>query len=177
MPTYIEQFRRLRELKEVNGSSNIAVVKQDHRELSEVGELSPRVELCHTCTCDEYVIRLQGGCSVCNGGLCAKCGGCLKSSHAWRHEKRDHLIQPDAPLEVVLGRLRRGHSWLQEQQDLLFEDAEKVNLDTYTKGLDEWEGLEATARRVHGYEGCVLGENNRCPEDSQPTCWSCVSNK
>lgn len=142
-------------------------------EINELNEIRSRVELCYTCTCGLYIVRLQGGCSVCNGALCAKCDGCLKSSHGWRHQKIEPIQVGDS-LDVILDSLRKGQEWLRVRHKALFDNPGIVDLDQYTRGLDKWDGLEAALRQIHGYERCVLGEGMRCPEDSQPTCSSCV---
>ena len=77
-------------------------------------------------------------------------------------------------LEAILDNLRKGHEWLRKQHNALYDNPGSVDLDQYTRGLDKWDGLEATLRQIHGYHGCVLGEGRRCPPDSQPTCSSCA---
>ena len=79
--------------------------------------------------------------------------------------------------DVMLDSLRKGSEWLRKQHTALYDAPDSVNWDTYTKGLDKWDGLEAPLRQVHHYEGCVLGEGKRCPEDSQPVCQSCAGPK
>lgn len=77
------------------------------------------------------------------------------------------------PLDALLDSLRKGSEWLRKQHNALFDDPGSVDLDRYTRGLDRWDGLEATLRQIHGYQGCILGEGKRCPDDAQPVCAAC----
>ena len=119
--------------REITGNriSPQEIVAGSQYAINAIDVLTPKVELCHTCTCDFYIVRLQGDCPVCEGHVCARCDGCLKSSHAWRHQKIEPVQTGDS-LEVILDSLRKGQAWLIVQHNALFDDSEDVDLDRYT---------------------------------------------
>lgn len=77
-------------------------------------------------------------------------------------------------LDALLDTLRKGSRWLQKQHAALYDAPDSVDWDIYTRGLDKWDGMEATLRQAHGYTDCIFGPSKRCPEDAQPTCAACA---
>jgi hypothetical protein len=67
------------------------------------GKHFPDPELCQVCRCVDYVIRLHLTCSGCQGGVCAKCEGCLRAGHT-RIAIKDYLI---VRRTVLLRKLRK----------------------------------------------------------------------
>ena len=131
---------------------------------------------CVPCLCDVYHIRLDSDCPACHAPLCVMCEGCQRAARIWREAER-YVEAVSTPPDQLIASLRKGHEWLRKQHNALFDDPGSVDLDQYTRGLDKWDGLEVTLRQIHGYEGCILGEGIRCPDDAQPTCAACAGAK
>jgi hypothetical protein len=127
---------------------------------------------CEACTCDAYIVKLQGKCASCGGKLCGICEDCMALSHLWR---RENGVMPEAevPLDGLLERLQRGSEWLAAKHDQLYE----VDV-AYDKEFDDllnmWDELESALRVVHNYEHCIFGEDQRCPDDTVVKCAACV---
>ena len=128
---------------------------------------------CEACTCDAYIVKLQGKCASCGGRLCGICAGCMTLSHLWR---RENGIMPEAevPLDGLLERLRRGSEWLAMRNEQLCEADV-----TYDRQFDDllhmWDELESALRVVHNFQHCIFGEGLRCPDDNVITCAACIS--
>ena len=83
---------------------------------------------------------------------------------------------PSPTAAYLLGRLRKGLQWLTTAFQELDTPSTmpQAKVDTFLKGLDTWVELEALLRSTHGYEGCVMGEGQRCTDASPVSCdWCC----
>ena len=79
----------------------------------------------------------------------------------------------------LLARLRKGHKWMIEQYQLFNQDdTARASDAAFTESLSRWIVLELELRMIHGYQGCVYGEGERCPDtEGMPApvvCDACV---
>jgi TubC N-terminal docking domain len=77
--------------------------------------------------------------------------------------------------ETLLKRLRNGQWWLTEEHEKWAADNPDSVSDTdFQKALDGWVAMEAQLRGRHGYQGCIHGEGQRCPNDAVVNCDACA---
>jgi hypothetical protein len=63
----------------------------------------------------------------------------------------------------LLNKARRGLNWLRRNHSSCLEDEPpRYSDEDFGRVLDEAAGLVRTIRSL-GYQGCVLGENEKCP--------------
>lgn len=79
----------------------------------------------------------------------------------------------------LLARLRKGHEWMIEHYQLfLVNDPTRASDAAFAESLAQWDRLELELRMIHGYQGCVYGEGERCPDtEGMPApvvCDACV---
>ena len=76
----------------------------------------------------------------------------------------------------LLTRLQAGTKWLTHQHEQWLSNAPTaVNDERFSASLNLWWAIEQTVRQVYGYEGCVLGPGEHCPESAPVTCDSCMA--
>lgn len=139
-------------------------------ELDEKDELSPTPTDCRACLCSDYSIRLRESCGICQGALCG-CGGCLRASRAWRYADREPPT-PDLPLPDLLERLRKGSRWLEAEHTKWYA-GEPSDDKLRSKMSSVWDEQEEALRHT-GFEGCIFGEGEQCPEDAPLRCSVCA---
>jgi len=92
-----------------------------------------------------------------------------------RSEENPEALSESALL--LMERLRKGGQWLTEQHcRWLREDPIASADDKFGHALASWTELEQVFRCT-GYEGCIFGPDQRCPEDAPLTCDCCVGVK
>ena len=123
------------------------------------------------CLCTIYSIHLLESCQSCQGALCG-CGGCLRASRAWRYVDREPAAS-DLPLPDLLNRLRRGSRWL-EAEHAKWYAGEPSDDELRSKMSGVWDELEEALRHA-GFEGCIFGEGQQCPEDAPLRCSACAN--
>ena len=75
---------------------------------------------------------------------------------------------------MLLGRLQAGSRWLAEHHQLLLEDDPLgASGDRLLQVLDGWDRLERPVRVVYGFQYCVFGVGQTCPEDAPVRCGAC----
>jgi hypothetical protein len=83
--------------------------------------------------------------------------------------------QPTTESETVLSRLRAGTEWLTAQHQAWFVDRPNAESDErFSTALEGWDLLERKLRQEFGYEGCIHGPGQRCPEDVPVVCDFCA---
>ena len=76
----------------------------------------------------------------------------------------------------ILNRLVAGSRWLTNQHDLYSnDDPVAVNDTEFYKALDGWEKLEKQLRVQDGYQGCIFGSDEHCPQEAIINCAACTS--
>jgi hypothetical protein len=107
-------------------------------------------------------------------------GGKAQSSPA--RFLRDELNEVDekspsstfAPNEVtdhLLSRLQSGSHWLTAQPQAWLEGRPDAASDErFSVALAAWTEMERSLRLVFGYEGCVFGPDQRCPDEAPVVC-------
>jgi len=67
-----------------------------------------------------------------------------------------------------------GQRWLTEQHERYFEeDWGAVPDDLFSRELDTWIRSEDQLRAQYGYQGCMLGPGEHCPEEGPVRCQAC----
>jgi len=85
------------------------------------------------------------------------------------------LFKPE--VQAILDRLQRGSLWLVETHAKLLSlpdggvgtDMERL----YLRGLDRWDSYDKALRTLFGFQGCVCGQGQRCPDDAPVLCRGC----
>ena len=68
----------------------------------------------------------------------------------------------------LLARLRNGHKWMTEQYELFNQDnPQRASDAAFTESLSRWVTLELELRMIHGYQGCIYSEGERCPDTEE----------
>jgi hypothetical protein len=81
-------------------------------------------------------------------------------------------VSPDT--QDLLEKAQRGLSWLRRAHHAWLEDhLQSYPEEEFGRVLDETAGMEAALRR-QGYQGCILGDQAPCPQDSVITCDQCA---
>ena len=79
---------------------------------------------------------------------------------------------------VAIQRLVGGSRWLTEQHTLwLNDDPAAVGDERFYHALDGWERLEDQLRDIQGFQGCVFGPGEHCPQEAVVNCAACVTTK
>ena len=129
---------------------------------------------CRACVCGPWDAQAGTCCEVCDGRLCVTCGNCLNASLLWRRAETDALYA-DVSVNELLERLRKGSAWLREQDQHYFDGGHEqaASDELFGKMWALWSDLELALRHVHGYEGCMLGPGEHCPEEGPVRCRAC----
>ncbi len=79
----------------------------------------------------------------------------------------------------LLARLRKGHKWLAEIHLKLLEGRQtyKGMEERFLENIDFWDRMDRMLRGVYGFEACVMGPGQRCPDESPVTCRGCTSSR
>jgi hypothetical protein len=81
--------------------------------------------------------------------------------------------QPSTTVNKLLSRLQAGSRWI-GWIPWLEGDVEFDNDQRFIKILELWISMEQMVRQVFGYEGCIFGPGETCPEESPVRCDACV---
>jgi hypothetical protein len=77
--------------------------------------------------------------------------------------------------EQTLLRLKAGIRWLAIAHSEWVDGKPNAPTDDrFSTALEGWELLERKLRDEFGYEGCVLGPDQRCPDDGPVMCDACL---
>ena len=78
--------------------------------------------------------------------------------------------------DLLLQRLMAGIRWMEHQHRAWLNGQPGAETDKrFSVVLEGWDLLEKKLRQEYGYEGCVLGPDQRCPEEAPVRCDSCVA--
>ncbi|MBI4200726.1 MAG: hypothetical protein HY531_00375 [Chloroflexi bacterium] len=82
-------------------------------------------------------------------------------------------------VQAVLDKLRRGHAWLTETHAALLAVSNagigsKLE-QRFLDGIDRWDSYDLALRSLYGFQGCILGPGQRCPDDSPVSCRGCTA--
>ena len=81
---------------------------------------------------------------------------------------------PGALSDHLLSRLQAGSRWLTSQHQVWLDDEEDAASDErFSVALEGWDEMERSLRMVYGYQGCIYGPQQRCPEDGVISCDGC----
>ena len=84
-------------------------------------------------------------------------------------------FKPDALSDHLLTRLQAGSDWLTiHHQAWLNGNPNAADDERFSKSLAAWGEMERSLRLVYGYEGCIFGPDQRCPEDAPVRCDFCI---
>jgi hypothetical protein len=122
------------------------------------------------------------GCSSCGYiWYCQTCGGCRQCAAPGRKVRQPHdcceksPFQPNDLTNHLLSRLQSGSHWLTAQHQAWLEGKpDAANDERFSVALAAWTEMERSLRQVFGYEGCICGPDQRCPEDAPVTCNFCM---
>ena len=88
------------------------------------------------------------------------------------------LFQPNAESDKLLSRLRAGTEWLTAQHKSWLDGNPYAESDErFSAAVEGWDLLERKLRQEFGYEGCIFGPDQRCPEDAPVRCDACVDDQ
>ena len=72
-------------------------------------------------------------------------------------------------------RLQAGSRWLTWHHQARLDDNPRAESDDrFIAALDLWSAMEGNLRELFGYEGCIFGPGESCPEDTPVTCDACI---
>ena len=75
------------------------------------------------------------------------------------------ILSGDDDADILLARLKVGHSWLLLQHGLWQSgDPNAANDAEFSRVWNGWWTLDARLRVNHGFQGCIFGSDESCPE-------------
>ena len=81
----------------------------------------------------------------------------------------------DGLSDQLLSRLQAGTRWLTAHHQAWLDAKPDAACDErFSQSLAAWDEMERSLRAVYGYEGCVQGPDQRCPEVAALVCDSCA---
>ena len=80
--------------------------------------------------------------------------------------------------DLLLQRLMAGVRWMDAQHQAWIDGKPDAATDErFSTALEGWDFLERKLRHEYGYEGCIFGPGQHCPEDAPVRCDACVDDQ
>ncbi|MFQ6026920.1 MAG: hypothetical protein ACE5Q6_05320 [Dehalococcoidia bacterium] len=94
--------------------------------------------------------------------------------HTYLRNKSQSVQVSNSVTDQLLSRLQAGSRWLTAQHRAWMDAAPDAASDErFSVALATWDEMERSLRLVFGYEGCVMGPDQHCPEDGLVVCDAC----